>query len=80
MWDDRAREYAANIELDSIVYSAAAAAWVDSGREGAADPRLREAVLYHTQAVDPVWRHAASTKEIATIGAHIFYTDQGRGI
>jgi spore germination cell wall hydrolase CwlJ-like protein len=76
MWDDKARLYAANIELDSETYKVAAAAWVDSGK----NLELPAAVLYHTTAVHPSWKDASTVKKIATIGDHIFYTDEGGGI
>ena len=76
MWDDKARLFAANTELDSHTYKAAAAAWVDS-----ADPStLVSAVLYHTTAVHPSWRDAATVRKIEQIGDHIFYADEGGGI
>ena len=78
MWDDKARLYAANIELDSEEYSVAAAAWYESSL--VLDDPWADAVLYHTKSVFPSWRDAATVKKVATVGAHIFYTDQGGGI
>ena len=73
MWDDRARIYAARIELDSDVYMAAVDAWNYSKYT---DP-TKGAVLYHTGAVHPRWADAPSVSLARKIGAHLFYHDSG---
>lgn len=76
MWDDKARIYAAQCELESPAFYTAAEAWYRSNSE----KPVGDAVLYHTDQVDPRWRHADSVTPVRQIGAHIFYEDRGRGI
>jgi spore germination cell wall hydrolase CwlJ-like protein len=76
MWDDRARLYAARINLDDKIFARAASAWADSKRSQI----VKEAVLYHTVDVNPYWADASSVEFVKQIGRHRFYNDGGRGI
>jgi len=71
MWDDKARLLAARIDDDHPKVRECVQAWEASATSNV----TKGAVLYHTVAVSPYWRNAASVSHVTTIHHHMFYLD-----
>lgn len=67
---DHQRTRVLEVDMEDQRLATAIRAWQRSAEEDVVPP---ETVLYHAHYVDPDWARSPRTREVARVGAHIFY-------